>query len=157
MIRGDENEMMSIYSGVCRMYTPHHSVHLLDPSISLQPPSLLADVLGGRDCACFEMHLETEIEWTKRWTWRSGSSEVGDALGDRAMQWTRTCNWRLWLSEFGDAQGGRNRVNSAMHLEAVIEPVGRSTWRPWLIKIGGVLGGGGNGGDWAGGDWSESG
>jgi len=54
--------MMSIYSGVCRIYTPRHSVHLRYPCISVQPPSLLEDVLGGRDRACLEMHLETEIE-----------------------------------------------------------------------------------------------
>jgi hypothetical protein len=41
--------MMSIYSVVCRIYTPHHSVHLCDPRISVQPPSLLEDVLG-RSC-----------------------------------------------------------------------------------------------------------
>jgi len=50
--------MMSIYSGVCRIYTPRHSVHLRCPCISVQPPSLLEDVLGGHDRACLEMHLE---------------------------------------------------------------------------------------------------
>ena len=56
--------MMSIYSRVCRMYTPHHSVHLRYPSITVHQPSLLEEVLGGRDRA----------------------SEFGDALGghDRA-------------------------------------------------------------------------
>jgi len=82
MIRGDRNEMMSIYSGVCRIYTPRHSVHLCYPCIFVQPPSLLEDVLyraclrctwrlrsndlrnalGGRNRACLEMHLEAEVE-----------------------------------------------------------------------------------------------
>jgi len=53
---------MSIYSGVCRKYTPGHSGHLQYPSISVQPRPLLEDVLGGLDRACLEMHLETEIE-----------------------------------------------------------------------------------------------
>jgi hypothetical protein len=34
------------------------------------------------------------------------------------------------LSKFGDALGGRDQVNSEMHLEAVMERVGRYTWRP---------------------------
>ena len=70
--------MMSIYSGVCRKYTPSHSVHIRYPGITLQLPSLLEnvldqaclrctwrrrsnelrDALGGRDCASLEMHLE---------------------------------------------------------------------------------------------------
>ena len=144
--------MMSIYSGVSRIYTPRHSVHLRYPCISLQPPSLFDDVLGGRNQLCWEMHVETEIEWTQRCTWRPESPVFGDALGDREMEWTQRCTWRPWLSEFGDALGGRDRVNSEMHLEAVIERVGRFTWRSWSINIGGVLGGG-----WSGGDWSEGG
>jgi hypothetical protein len=43
------------------------------------------------------MHLETEIQLTERYTWRPGSSEFGDAFGDR------------------------DRVISEMHLEAEIE------------------------------------
>jgi len=68
MIRGDGNERMSIYSGVCRIYTPRHSVHLCYLCISVQPPSLLEDVL---DRACL------------RCTWRWRSSELRDALGGR--------------------------------------------------------------------------
>ena len=60
--------MMSIYSGVCRVYTPDHSVHLCYPCISVQPPSLLEDEL---DRACL------------RCTWRLGSRELRDALGGR--------------------------------------------------------------------------
>jgi hypothetical protein len=78
--------MMSMYSVVCRIYTPRHSVHLGYSSISIHPLSLLADVLGGHDQACFEMHLQTEIEGTERCRWGPGSSEFRDALedGDRA-------------------------------------------------------------------------
>ena len=68
MIRGDGNEMMSIYSGVCRIYSPRHSVHLRYPCISVQPLSLLEDVL---DRACL------------RCTWRRRSNELRDALGGR--------------------------------------------------------------------------
>jgi len=54
----------------------------------------------------FEMHLETEIEWTQR------------------------CTLRLGSSEFVDALGGRGRVSSVMHFEAVIERVWSCTWTP---------------------------
>jgi len=96
-----------------------------------------------------EMHLETEIEWTQRCTWWPGLSEFGDAIGDREIEWTQRCTWRPRLNEFGDALGGRDRVNSEMHLEAVIERVGSYTWRPRWNKIGGVLGDGGPGSDWS--------
>jgi len=131
--------MMCTYSGVCRIYTPRQSVHLPYPWISVQPLSLLQDVLdwaclrftwrqrsselrdalGGRDSASLDMHLETAIEWTQWCTWSRGSSEFGDALGghDHAnlkavieRVWRYT--WRPWSSEFGDALGGRGRVNS---------------------------------------------
>jgi len=144
--------MMSIYSGVCRLYTPCHAVHLRYPCMSIQPASLFEDGPGGRDQASMEMHLETEIEWTQRCTWRPRSSKFGDALGDRQIEWTQRCTWRPCLSKFGYALAGRDRVNPEMHMEAVNERVGRYTWRPWSIKIEGVLGGG-----WSGGDWSEGG
>jgi hypothetical protein len=50
--------MMSIYSGDCRIYTPCHSLKLHCPSISVQPLSLIKDVLGGCDLASLELHLE---------------------------------------------------------------------------------------------------
>jgi len=49
--------------------------------------------------------------------------------------------WRPWSSLFGNALGGLDWVNSEIHLEAVIEGVGRYTCRLWSNKIGGVLGG----------------
>jgi len=52
-----------------------------------------------------------------------------------------TCTWRAWLEMFVYALGDRDRVNSELHLVAVIERVGRYTGRPRAIKIGGVLGG----------------
>jgi len=82
----------------------------------------------------FEMHLETEIEWTQRWTWRPGSSEFGDALG----------GWDRMNSE--DALGGRDQSSLEMHSEAVTERVWRCTCRLWSSEIGGVLGGGRFGG-----------
>jgi hypothetical protein len=86
MIRGDGNDMMSIYSGVCQIYTPPHSVHLCYPCPFLQPLSLVDDVLGGRDRASLEMHLETAMEGGQRCTRRPGSSEFGDALGDQEIK-----------------------------------------------------------------------
>ena len=68
MIRGDGNEMMSIYSGVCRIYTPHHSVQLHCHCIFVQLPSHLDDV-RNRECL--------------RGTWRRRSSELRDAPGGR--------------------------------------------------------------------------
>jgi len=108
------------------------------------------------------LYLRTAAITPWRCTWRELSSVFGDALGDWEIEWTQRCPWRQWLSEFGDALGGRDWVNSEMHLEAVIECVRWYTWRPWSIKIGGVLGGGWSGGNWSeggwsGGDWSEGG
>jgi hypothetical protein len=54
--------MLSIYPGVSRIYTPRRSFHLRYPCISVHPPSLLNYILGGRDRASLEMHLEAEIE-----------------------------------------------------------------------------------------------
>ena len=92
-------------------------LHLHYPWISAHPPLLINDVLGGRDQASSDMHLEAEIEWTQRCTWRAGSSELKDALGgrDRAnleavIERVWRCTWRLWSSEFGDALGGRDEV-----------------------------------------------
>jgi len=93
--------MMSIYSGVCRIYTPRHSVHLRYTCISVQPPSLLEDVLAR---ACL------------RCTWRRSSSELRDALGGRdwaslemnlqaVIGRVRRCTWRPWLSEIGRVLG----------------------------------------------------
>jgi len=123
--------MMSIYSGVCRIYTPRHSVHLRYPCISGYLPSFLKDVLGGRDWAW----LETEIEWTERCPSRPRSSECRDEFGDRdrvnsemhlevGIEWGWRCIWRPRSSELRDASGGRDRVNSEIHLEAVIEVLG---------------------------------
>jgi len=91
----DEMKMrccLSIYPGVSRTYTPRRSFHLRYPCISVHPPSLLNDILGGRDLASLEMHLQAEIEWTER------------------------CTWRPWSIEFGDALGGRDRASLEMHL-----------------------------------------
>ena len=114
--------MISIYPGVCRICTPRRSVHLRYPCISVHPLLLSNDVLGGRDRASWEMHLEAEIEWTQRYTPRP------------------------WSSEFGDALGGRDWVNSEMHLEAITERVWRCTCRLVSSEIGGVLGSGRFGG-----------
>jgi len=133
----DENEMMSIYPGVSRIGTPRRSVHLRYPCISVHPPSLINDVLGGRDRASWEMHLEAVIERVWRGTLRPWSSEFGDAIGgrDRAnleaviervwrctlrpWLWTQRCTGRPWLSEFGDALAGYDQARLEEYLEAV--------------------------------------
>jgi len=111
---GDGNEMMSIYSGVCRINTPRHSVLISYPWISVQPPSLLEDVLDRTCSIC---------------TWRRRSYELWDALGGRDQV----------NSE--DALRGRDWSSLEMHSEAVTERVWRCTRRLWSSEIGGVLGG----------------
>jgi len=107
---------------VCRIYTPRHSVHLRNPCISVQPPSLLEDVL---DRACL---------WC---TWRRRSSELRDALGGRdwasldmhletELEWTQRCTWRRRSSELRDARGSRDWASLEMHLETML----MRTWRP---------------------------
>jgi len=107
-----------------------------------------------------EMHLETEIEWTQRCTWRPGSSEFGDALGGHDCAnlqavirrvWKYT--WRPWSGDFEDALGGRDRASlemhleakikwtQKMHLEAVIHRVWRCTLRLWPSEFGDALAG----------------
>jgi len=51
--------MMTIYYGVCQIYTPLHTVHLRYPCLSVQPPSLLEDVL---DRVNSEIYSEAVIE-----------------------------------------------------------------------------------------------
>jgi len=88
-------------------------------SPSLCPPPLPLDLCTTAVApwrwiwsSVFEMHLETEIEWTQR------------------------CTWRPWLSKLGYALGDWDRVNSEMHLEARIQRVWRCTWRPWSSEFG---------------------
>ena len=111
--------------------------------------SELRDILRGRDRAGLEMHLETEIGWTQRCTWRPGSSECGDTFGDRdrvnsemhleaMIERVWRCTWRPWSCGLA----GRNRASLEIQLEAVIERVWRCTCRPWSSEIGRVLGGG---------------
>jgi len=143
MLRWDENEMMSIYPGVSRIYTPCCSVHLRFPCISIHPPSLLnnvlGDALGGRDRANLEMHLEARIEWPQRYTSRQWLSDFGDAIGDRdrvnsemhlqaMIEWFSTYIWMPRLSELRDALQGCDRANLEMHLRAMIERDSRGTW-----------------------------
>jgi len=47
------------------------------------------------------------------------------------------CTWRPRSSELRDALGGQDRVNSEIHLEAVIV----RTWRPESSEFGDTLGG----------------
>ena len=122
MRRWDEHEIVSIYPKVSWIYTPCGTFHHLYPCIYVHPWSLLNDILGGRDRASLEMHLEAVIHRVCR------------------------CVERPWCSEFCDGLGGRDRVNSVIHSEAVTKTVWRCTCRLWLRQIEGVLGG-----DWLGG------
>jgi len=74
---------LSIYPGVSRIYTPHRSFHLRYLCISVHPPSLLNDILGGSDRASLEMHLEAVIDRVWRCTGRPRSRELRDAFGGR--------------------------------------------------------------------------
>jgi len=87
--------MLSIYPGVSRMYTPHRSFNLRYHCISVHPPSLLNDIIGGRDQASLDLQCEAEIKWTQR------------------------CTLRLWPSKFGDAHAGYDRAGLEEYLEAV--------------------------------------
>jgi len=98
--------MMTMYSKVCRIYTPYHSVHLRYRCIFVHPVLLLDDVLEGHERGCLGMHLRTEIEWDQRCTWRARSSKCGDALADTVIKWTQRCTWMPWLNKIGGVAGG---------------------------------------------------
>jgi len=100
--------------------------HLRYPWISVHPPSLIYDVLGGHDRASWDMHMEDRIGWTQRCTWRPWSCELGgcnraslDIHLVAVIERVWRCTWRLWSSEFGDALGGRDEVRLDEYLEAV--------------------------------------
>jgi hypothetical protein len=52
--------------------------------------------------------------------------------------WT---GWRRWFREIRGAPEDDDRVNSEIHLEAVIEQVWRCTWRPRSSELRDALGG----------------
>ena len=139
--------MLSIYPGVSQIYTPHRSFHLHFPCISVHPPSLLNNILGGRDWSSLELHLEAEMELTQRCTGRPWSSEFGDALGDRdwvnsqmlleaEIKQVWTCTWRPRSSEHRDELWGCDRASLEMHLQAIIERDWRSTCRRSIWRAG---------------------
>jgi len=107
MTRWDENGMLSIYPGVSGIYTLRRTFHLSHPCISVHPPLLLNDNLGGHDRASFVMQLETEIEWTQRCTGRLWSSEIGWVLGGGGFEGRRDGSWYSihWLTcNFGNVE-----------------------------------------------------
>ena len=59
--RGDCQQFEVRLKMMTNMYSPSLS-HLRYPCVSVHPPSLFTDVLGGRDRASFEMHFEAVIE-----------------------------------------------------------------------------------------------
>jgi len=144
--------MMSIYPGVSWIYTPCRSVYLRYPCICVHPPSPLNDVHGGRDRVGLEMHLEAEIEWIERCTWRPWSSKLGDALGgqDQVNSETHTevviervwrCNWRPRSGKLRDGLWGRDWARSEMNSEAENERTQWCTARLWSSEFGDALAG----------------
>jgi len=140
MRRWDENEMLSIYPGVPRIYTPRRAFQLCYPCISVHPLSHLNDILGGRDRSSWEMHWEAVIEWVWRCTWRPRWRELRDARGGRdwaslemhleaEIEWTQKmhleadrvfrCTLRLWPSKFGDGLAGDDGARLEEYLKAV--------------------------------------
>jgi len=143
MIRWDGNEMMSIYSGVGRIYSP--SLYAPPLPLYFRTPAVapwrftwklwsseFGDALGGRDRA----NLEAGIERIWRYTWRPWWSELRDALRDRDraslkihLEAVTKQVWRPSSCEFRDTLGGCDRASLEMHLEARIERDWRSTRR----------------------------
>jgi len=122
-------------------YIPRHSVHLLYLCISVHLSLLLKDVLGCCDRACFEMHLETESEWTQRCTWRPGSSEFGDAFGHQVQvnsemhlvagsERVWRCIWTPRSSEYRERRRSRHEANLEMHLVTEIQRPQGCSWMP---------------------------
>ena len=132
--------------------TPCRSVHLCYPCISVHRPSLINDVLGGRDRASLEMQLQTEIEWTQGCTGRLWSTVFGDALwchdqlnlemhSEAVIELVWRCTWRRRSSELRAALGGRDRASLEMQLETEIEWTQRCTGRLRSSEFGHALGG----------------
>jgi len=133
--------MLFIYSGVCWTQTPHPLVCVRYPYISVPPPLLIWEILGGCDGVSLEMCLATEMGWTQRCTWKPGSSEFDDAGRDE--DWVNSkmhfragikrhwrCTGRLRLSEHQNALGGRDWASWKMHLESIMEQFWICTWKP---------------------------
>jgi len=138
-----------------------YSLSLCPPLLPLYPCTTAVATWSCTWSSVFQLHLEMEIQWAQRFTWRSWSRQFGDALGGHErvnlqaiIERVWRCTWKAWSSAFGDALGGWDRVNSEdalggrdrssleMYSEAVTERVGRCTCRLWSSGIGGVLGGG---------------
>ena len=147
-----ENEMMLLYPGVSRIFTPHCTLHLNCPSIPLHPASLIDDVTGVRDGASSGIHFQPEIWWTESGAWRPRSSEIRDALGGRdrvslEMRWEAVivrvwrCSGRPWSGGFGDALWGRDRARLEIQLETEIGWTQRleTGWERETVDLGMML------------------
>jgi len=73
------------------------------------------------------MHLEAPIEQV--WWY------IKKAVVVQVWRWT----WRSWSSQLEDALGGRDQANVWMHLVAEIKRVRRYTWRLWSSEFGPML------------------
>jgi len=149
------DKMECVFPLYDKMRWKQDDVYLLQALLNIYYPSLCAPLLPHYHCT------PTVASW--KCTWRPGSSNVGDVLGDwdransempldAGIKWIGRCTFRSRSSKLSDLHGGHNRVSLEMHLEAEIERTQWCTSRPWSILIGGVLRGG-----WCAGDWSEHG
>jgi len=69
--------------------------------------------------------------------WAAGSPWWQFAVHLKMMiEWCQKCTLRPWLSKFGDALGDQDQVNSAIHLEAIMERECRGTQRTWMCEHG---------------------
>ena len=95
--------MITIYFGVCRIYTPHHLIHHHCPVISVQPPVGINVILYGIERRSFEMDFEAGIVRVRDTYGRLDQANLMmylDALIVRA--------WRTESSVFGVTIEGRD-------------------------------------------------
>jgi hypothetical protein len=130
--------MISIYSGVCRIYTLHYSIQLRYHSLSVHLMLLLRDVLRGYVGGSVEMQYEAG----KMRTWRHYSSEFRDIPG--FWEWASLVmhletvivqTWRVESLGFGATLGGQDGVNLVMQPEIGIQGVKRFTWGPRCCEL----------------------
>jgi len=88
------------------------------------------------------IHVEANVMWTQRHTWRPSSSKCGDGLeghnyANLVAMTKQVWRWTLTRKscELRDAHGGQYVVNMEMQLQAMIKQVSGHTLRPWSNKL----------------------
>jgi len=145
-MRGDGIEMMSIYSGVCQIYTLSTSINPVSPynrrrSLKMHLIKCVWDALGDRDQLNSEIRLEAMIQRLWRCTWRRKSSEFRNTLGGHDRVNLQMHSEIVIEQDWRCTWGGRNRPSLEIHLEAVIHWVWRCTLRLWPSEFGDALAG----------------